>query len=331
MPTLQQSVFKYEVQDKLKILASNAYVEDKYCDSLGRMKRMEKGIQKSLVAELKKFERDVLVLLDNQNEQLKSTALGSVKCVACNQPTNSTAGPKSPSNLKKKAGPNMLVQANAPSQDHLCPNSKRPYMLIEQGGTVPVFGKDGQIYKGREESHVVFSPPTTDQNSSHYNIAYSANGVGSPSTLANFSSLAFTATSPTSFVPTTPANSKQLGDYLTSHSFPKVPQSHSPRQRATTSHVTSRKSMTERGERTATAVQNGSVSSRNDKDDLNSPHVDVQPGAQVLAEINHADSFVMNSLADNRTSSSSPSKSLPKLGKKKAKQDPAVIAWNIDQ
>jgi hypothetical protein len=84
--------------------ATRAYVDQQYGDLLNRLQQLQKAIDKALKVELKRFERDIMVFLEDRalaqdgHRDHTETAMGKIhfRCVSCDQPVASQHGPSTP-------------------------------------------------------------------------------------------------------------------------------------------------------------------------------------------------------------------------------------------
>ena len=77
--------------------ATRAYVDGKYDDLLKKLKQLEKAMAKALKTELKQFERDVMVFLEDSRKEMHNiseAAVGKIhfRCLSCDQVTGSQHG-----------------------------------------------------------------------------------------------------------------------------------------------------------------------------------------------------------------------------------------------
>lgn len=150
-------------------------------DMLKQLKDTANTLREHMRNELKRFEGDLMLYLDERENQKDTTetAIGKVyfRCLTCNQPTQTQHGPHSKYY--------QYTQGNAISASGVAVPLPRvgAGMIIEKGQDVTVHGADGNVYKGREEPVVHFTPasvgsgeePTgtlTSRNNAQFRVTY---------------------------------------------------------------------------------------------------------------------------------------------------------------
>jgi hypothetical protein len=126
-------------------------------DMLRQLKDTANTLREHTRGELKRFESDLMLFLEERerSKDNSETALGKVyfRCLTCNQPTASQHGPHSK---------HYQHVSQQPAYGAGPPTATLPRlgagMVIEKGGDVTVHGADGQVYKGREDAVVHFTP-----------------------------------------------------------------------------------------------------------------------------------------------------------------------------
>ena len=148
---------------------SQEYVDDALNDLQKQFEALKKNLSKNTKNELKRFERDVMVFLEDSKTDNTETSVGRIhfRCVSCDQVTQGQHGPATANFKQAVAGSGVHVgHAAKPQLDNVAPN-----MLVERGEEVSLYGRDGQIYKGRDNTTTVFATPNPHKNA-NFTIAY---------------------------------------------------------------------------------------------------------------------------------------------------------------
>lgn len=178
----QQQQSAQGVQDEESLLDKIHAVAD---DLISRFAIVEETIEGSTKTELRKFERDIMLFLDELKDtsdvNLSETAVGKIhfRCLSCDQKIQSQHGPATIDFSQAVALGDHSMYPKHPIREHNVPT-----MMVNRGEEMSIEGADGAVYKGRENSTVVINHIYPDRQqqrlgqSSQFTVAYQDKQVG---------------------------------------------------------------------------------------------------------------------------------------------------------
>jgi tRNA A37 N6-isopentenylltransferase MiaA len=148
-----------DLNGKITAVNNNAkqYTDLKSEELLNKLNDFEKMLSKLLHTELKKFERDMMIFLEDNKNDHTEASIGKIhfRCITCDQYTNTVSGPTS-----------LLFNKTITNKDN-----GATQMNIEKGKEIYLNGRDGRVYLGRDQSIVTVTPGDPMKNAS-FNISY---------------------------------------------------------------------------------------------------------------------------------------------------------------
>lgn len=148
------------------------HVNDECCRGIEDVKKTH---GKALKTELRRFEKDMMNYLDEVStsgggKHQHETNVGRIhfRCIACDQPMQTMTGP-STNAFQSATGAGAHVGCAVPG-NHA---ERASTMTVEKGEELPIFGRDGQVYRGRETSTVQYAVPAPgEDNRGHFTVSY---------------------------------------------------------------------------------------------------------------------------------------------------------------
>jgi len=225
--------------------ADRPYVDALVDGVLDKLDAMRKAIAKDQRKELKHFETDLIAFIDDavgSGSKPGEASAGRVhfRCISCDQPNVSMPGPRS---ANFRPGSPVVTGVGV----HIGPavKDKREVlasMTVTKGDETEVFGADGRVYRGRDNTQTTFSaaPSPAKGKPSKFTISYREPNPYQP--LARSRGSRPQSAPPkriTSRIPQTslvPTNSMQLSSMHASASTPSLNPLHSPRDIVHNSH-----------------------------------------------------------------------------------------------
>ena len=162
-----------EFHNKLNNVVSTTrnYTDNRLEELLLKLRELERALEKGMKSELKRFERDVLVFMESQGNQSDShggdASVGKIhfRCLSCDQHVSNLQGPSSL--LYARA----IGSGNNNNTNTMPINSNATNMNIEKGKELYLNGRDGAVYKGRENTHVTIIASNPDRPA-QFNVHY---------------------------------------------------------------------------------------------------------------------------------------------------------------
>lgn len=141
-------------------------------DLEAKIDAMGKKAHKDMKNELRRFEKDLMAYITEWGDGKSTTSetnAGRIhfRCIACDQPQQSMPG----------ASTNNFKQATSGVGVHIGPavtgqrSERIATMTVERGEEVSLFGRDGQVYKGRESGKIHYSTGS-ESDRSMFTVTY---------------------------------------------------------------------------------------------------------------------------------------------------------------
>lgn len=76
-------------------LGTRQYIDGQHDGVLSQLRELERAMEKGMKNELKRFEKDVMIFLEDRSHELTESAVGKIhfRCISCDQYTNTVTGP----------------------------------------------------------------------------------------------------------------------------------------------------------------------------------------------------------------------------------------------